>query len=239
MNFLRDDYTLAIEGAGPDGANLPIRAVLGVGRNYAAHAKERGADLPERPMIFTKSCTALCLSGDAIMIPRACQDREQVDFEGELAVIIGTPTRDVTEAAALEHVLGYAIANDVSARWWQKEGAGGQFHRGKSFDTFCPIGPRVTPAREIANPQGLTIRTTVSGEEMQSASTGQMIFSVAYLIAELSRGRTLAPGTVILTGTPAGVGAARQPARFLREDDVVEIEIEGLGKLENRVAVEA
>jgi len=222
----------------PDG-NLPIRHIIGIGRNYAEHASEQGADVPDRPMIFTKNPASLCGSGDDIVIPACCADPEtggpeQVDFEAELGVIIGTAAKDISEDDALSHVLGYCCANDVSARWWQKKGSGGQFCRGKSFDTFCPIG-EVTAASEIADPQDLTVRCVVSGEVMQEASTSQMIFPVRTLIAELSRGTTLLPGTLILTGTPSGVGMARNPQRFLRDGDVVEVEISGLHALRNRV----
>lgn len=224
----------------PDG-ELPIRHIIGIGRNYAEHASEQGADVPDRPMVFTKNPAALCVHGDDIVIPPCCTDPdsggpEQVDFEAELGVVIGRAARDVAEAEALSYVLGYCCANDVSARWWQKKGSGGQFCRGKSFDTFCPIGS-VTPAAEISDVQALSIRCTVSDEVMQDASTSQMIFPVANLIAELSRGTTLLPGTLILTGTPSGVGMARSPQRFLCDADVVEIEIEGLDALENNVRV--
>jgi len=222
------------------GEPLPLRHIIGVGRNYAEHAKEQGAAIPERPMIFTKNPASLCLSGDSITIPRICQDRPQVDFEAELAVILGpTPLRDVPLERALDGVVGFACANDVSARWWQKEGSGGQFCRGKSFDTFCPIGPYVTPASRVADPSSLRVVCRVNGIVKQDASTSQMMFSVASLIADLSRGTTLLPGTVILTGTPSGVGMSRTPPEFLRQGDVVEVEITGpgisLGVLRNPV----
>jgi len=221
------------------GGVLAIRHLVGIGRNYAEHATEQGADLPERPMVFFKSPASACLDGDEIVVPGVCQDVEQVDFEAELAVVIGEPARDVPAARARDVILGYTCGNDVSARWWQKQGSGGQFCRGKSFDTFCPLGPRVVPAAEVADPQGLAIRCRVSGEVMQEATTAQMIFPVAELIAELSRGTTLPAGTVILTGTPSGVGMARSPQRFLREGDVVEVEIEGIGVLRNGVRFES
>jgi 2-keto-4-pentenoate hydratase/2-oxohepta-3-ene-1,7-dioic acid hydratase in catechol pathway len=151
-----------------------------------------------------------------------------------LAVIIGTTCRDVPRGDAMRAVRGYAIANDVSARWWQKSGSGGQFVRGKSFDTFCPMS-RPVPTAKVPDPQSLRIVTKLNGEVMQDANTSQMIFPVATLIAELSRGMTLLAGTVILTGTPAGVGAARTPPRFLKDGDVVEIIIDGLGTLRNPV----
>lgn len=239
MKLTRADDVVLIEGAGSNGAPLPIRQIVAIGRNYAEHAKEMGAAAPpERPMLFAKSLSSLCLSGDEIVIPRICQDREQVDYEGELGVVIGRAARDVPVGAALAHVLGYCVANDVSARWWQKEGAGGQFYRGKSFDTFCPIGPRVTPARDVKDVQALRLTTRLNGEVMQSASTADMIFGVAALISEISRGATLAPGTLILTGTPSGVGFGRKPPVFLKDGDVVEVEVEGLGVLRNRVRAE-
>ena len=213
-------------------------AIFGIGRNYIDHAAEMKGDAPKRPVVFMKNPASIIGSGEPIIIPRICAEpQEQVDFEGELAVILGRDCRDVEEAEALDYVGGYAIANDVSARWWQKEGAGGQFIRGKSFDTFCPMSEPVL-AEEVPDPQALSIRTTVSGELMQEGHTSRMIFSVAKLIAELSRGMTLLTGTVILTGTPSGVGFARTPPRFLRDGDVVEISIEKLGVLHNPVRSE-
>ncbi len=234
MQFTRTPEGVAIER--PGAAPLPIRHIVAVGRNYAEHSKEMGAEAPpERPMLFCKSPAALALTGDEIVIPKICQDRPQVDFEGELGFVIGSPARDVPPERALTHVLGYCIVNDVSARWWQKQGAGGQFYRGKSFDTFCPIGPRLTPAAEVPDPQALRLVTRLNGDVMQDARTSDMIFPVRTLIAELSRGSTLLPGTLILTGTPSGVGAGRTPPRFLTEGDEVSIEITALGTLTNRV----
>lgn len=222
----------------PDHSVLPIRHVIGVGRNYAAHAHEQGAAVPERPLLFTKNPAACCLDGDDIVIPPICQDREQVDYEGELAVVLGRVARDVQPERALAAdgpVLGYAVANDVSARWWQKHGAGGQFNRGKSFDTFCPLGPAVVPVEAIADPHALTLSTFLNGERVQHASTADMIFPLATLVAEISRATTLLPGTLILTGTPAGVGMSADPQRFLSHGDAVRIEIEGVGTLRNTV----
>jgi len=226
--------SVLIEGAEP----IQIRHIIGIGRNYAAHADEQGADRPERPMLFTKNPASVGLPGEDIVIPQACQDREQVDFEGELAVVIGKPARDIAEADFASVLLGYCVANDVSARWWQKQGAGGQFHRGKSFDTFCPLGPGVIPADRIPDPQTLHIKTTLNGDIMQDAPTSQMMFPVATLIAECSRGTTLLPGTIILTGTPSGVGMARDPQRFLRDGDTISITIEGVGAITNKVRAE-
>lgn len=240
MNLIRTELGVAVEL--PRGGTLPVRQIIGVGRNYAEHAKEQGLAPPERPMIFTKNPASAIITGEDIVIPHICQDQPQVDFEGELAIVIGRAARDVSQSAAADpasgFVLGYCVANDVSARWWQKTGGGGQFTRGKSFDTFCPLGPRVTPAAEVRDPGALALRTTVSGEVMQSASTGEMIFSCAFLVAELSRGTTLLPGTVILTGTPSGVGMSRNPPRYLTEGDSVTVEIEGLGSITNRVRLE-
>ncbi len=213
---------------------LPIRHIIGIGQNYAKHAKEMGGQPPERPMVFTKNPFAAIPSGQPIIVPAICQDKEQVDFEGELAVVIGTAARDVPKSAALSHVLGYAAANDVTARWWQKQGSGGQFCRGKSFDTFCPLST-LTPAAKIANPNDLQLTTRLNGTLMQESSTSDMIFDVATLISELSRGTTLLPGTVILTGTPSGVGTARTPPVYLKHGDTVEVEIAGVGKVTSTV----
>jgi 2-keto-4-pentenoate hydratase/2-oxohepta-3-ene-1,7-dioic acid hydratase in catechol pathway len=241
MELKRSGRWVIVEGR--DGSELPIVQILGIGRNYAGHAREQGAAVPERPMVFGKSIGSLCLSGEEIVVPRVCQDRPQVDWEAELAVIIGPgpdgrACRDVAESEALSFVLGYTCGNDVSARWWQREGSGGQFHRGKSFDTFCPLGPRVAGTDEIPDPAALRVRCLVNGEVMQDAATSEMIFGVPPLIAELSRGTTLVPGTVILTGTPAGVGMSRTPAVYLRDGDIVEVRIDPIGVLRNRVRCE-
>lgn len=210
-------------------------AIICVGRNYAAHAAEMKGDLPDHPTIFMKNPAALCGNGDAIVIPPICLEHgPQVDYEGELAVILGADCRDVSRETALDHVAAYAVANDVTARWWQKQGSGGQWIRGKSFDTFCPMSEPVE-ASAIRDPQQLTLCTTVNGECMQSGHTADMIFPVDVLISELSRGLTLLEGTVVLTGTPAGVGAARTPPRFLQDGDVVEVDIQGVGRLSNSV----
>lgn len=246
----RSSMGVAVEA--PGGAVL-IRSIIGVGLNYAAHAHEQGKAAPERPVFFTKNPLACCTASDAIVIPKICQDRAQVDFEAELGVVLGhAPSnvgngaadasrrliKDVPESRALECVLGYCVANDVSARWWQKDGSGGQFYRGKSFDTFCPISP-VTPASAVKNPQALRLTATLNAHVMQDSNTSDMVFSVARLIAEASRGTTLLPGTLILTGTPSGVGFARNPAIFMKDGDEIAIEVEGLGRLVNRVRAEA
>jgi len=240
MNLIRHEFGVAVDrpGAGP----LLLRHFIGIGMNYAEHAREQGKGVPERPVLFTKNPGAACLNGDQIVVPRVCQDREQVDFEAELAFIIahasGRPSRDVPRDSAFEHVLGYCCANDVSARWWQKDGAGGQFCRGKSFDTFCPLGPRVVPMAEVADPNRLRVACRVNGVTMQDANTSDMIFDVATLVHECTRGTSLLPGTVILTGTPSGVGFARKPPVFLKAGDTVEVEVESIGTLKNTVRFE-
>ena len=237
----------------PHGAPaIPLRHILAVGRNYREHAREMGAgeDVPTHPMIFTKSPASAILDGEAIVIPKIAQDPPQTDYEGELAVVIGRPTRDASEAEVADPgsgiILGYTAANDVSARWWQKQGSGGQFCRGKSFDTFCPLGPALIPPGILADaggPQSLRLTTTLTGERVQNATTADMIFPVHALIADLSRGTTLLPGTVILTGTPSGVGMARSPQRYLTAGDTVTITIataadEPLATLTNPVTLE-
>ncbi len=213
-------------------------AILAIGRNYADHAKEMGGTVPTQPIIFFKNPGCVIADGASIIIPAICREGgPQVDFEGELAVILGANCREVSQSDALGMVEGYAVANDVSARWWQNQGAGGQFSRGKSFDTFCPLS-KIISAKKIKDPQNLRIQTRVSGELMQDSSTSNMIFSVAKLISDLSRGMTLLKGTVILTGSPPGVGHARKPPRYLQHGDVVEISIESVGMLSNPVIEE-
>jgi 2-keto-4-pentenoate hydratase/2-oxohepta-3-ene-1,7-dioic acid hydratase in catechol pathway len=230
-----------------DAQSVTISHIFGIGRNYAAHAHEQGLEAPDHPMVFTKNIASVIGDGDDIVIPPIARDPgfggNQTDFEAELAVIIGEhpsgrPCKDVARDEAMGWVFGFACANDVSARWWQKQGSGGQFCRGKGFDTFCPIGMVVTP-RELSaaglDVNNLKIECRVNGETMQSARTDQMMFPVAVLIEELSKGTTLAPGTMILTGTPSGVGMARNPQVWLNDGDVVEVEIEGIGVLKNQV----
>jgi 2-keto-4-pentenoate hydratase/2-oxohepta-3-ene-1,7-dioic acid hydratase in catechol pathway len=209
--------------------------VYGIGLNYRAHAEETGAQIPVNPVVFMKPSTALNHPGAPIYLPKACRHGPEVDYEAELAVVIGKPARDVPADKALDYVLGYTCGNDVSARRWQKQGGGGQWVHGKSFDRFCPLGPVLVTADEIADPQNLDIRCILNNEVMQTGNTGDMIFSVAELIAFLSEDTTLLPGTVIMTGTPPGVGFARDPQLFLKKGDVVEIEIEGIGRLVNSV----
>jgi 2-keto-4-pentenoate hydratase/2-oxohepta-3-ene-1,7-dioic acid hydratase in catechol pathway len=203
--------------------------ILGVARNYPEHARESGsAELPSEPVLFLKAPSAVIGPEDEIVLPAASS---RVDYEGELAAVIGRRAREVAPERALDHVAGYCVANDVSARDYQN--VRGQHFIGKSCDTFAPLGPALVTADEVPDPQALAIRTAVSGETLQSAHTKEMIFPVAALIAFASRLMTLEPGDVILTGTPAGVGAARRPPRWLRDGDLVEVEIERVGRLRN------
>lgn len=205
-----------------------------IGLNYREHAEESGAEIPQHPIVFMKPTTALCHPGDPIRLP-ACQHDSEVDYECELAVVIGRPVRDIPESEALSAVFGYTCAHDVSARRWQLHAGGGQWIRGKGFDTFCPLGPALVTADEIPDPQALGLKTVLNGETMQDHTTGDMIFPVSRLISFLSQDTTLLPGTVILTGTPQGVGFARKPPVWLQPGDEVVIEVEKIGSLVNPV----
>lgn len=209
--------------------------IFGIGLNYRAHAAETGAPIPQHPVIFMKPTSTVTDPGAPIELPRSCLEGPEVDYEAELAVVIGKVAKNVPVSQALGHVLGYMCANDVSARRWQKQGGGGQWVRGKSFDTFCPIGPVLVTADEIPDPQGLGVRCELNGVVMQEGNTVDMIFPVAELISRLSADTTLLPGTLILTGTPSGVGFTRSPAVFLAPGDRVRVSIDGIGALENGV----
>jgi len=207
--------------------------IFAIGRNYRAHAAETGSQLPAAPLIFQKATTALLADGQTIRLPRSAP--HEVDFEAELAIVIGRQARRVSPEAALDFVLGYTCANDVSARDCQRSDK--QWARAKSFDTFCPLGPWLVTRDEL-DPDNCAIRSRRHGELMQSANTQDMVFSGRRLISYLSEQFTLLPGTVLLTGTPEGVGLARQPPVFLRAGDRIEVEIEGVGTLANPVALE-
>ena len=207
-----------------------------IGRNYAEHAKETGSDVPAAPIIFAKFPSSIIGNSDTITWSESITT--QVDWEGELAVVIGKKARNVNEEDALKHVFGYTIANDVSARDWQNKWGGSQWCRGKTFATFCPLGPCLVTTDEIPNPNALAIRTVLNGQVMQDWNTNDMIFDVPTLIEFLSGSTVLLPGTVILTGTPHGVGAARKPPIFLKPGDSVSIEIEKIGTLTNPVIEE-
>lgn len=212
-------------------------AIFCAGVNYADHAKEFGAAQQPQPTIFMKSPASVVGHDATVRLPRFLRS-DKVDYEGELAVVIARDCRNVTPAQALDYVLGYCCANDVSARDWQKEWGGGQWTRGKSFDTFCPLGPCLVTADEIPDPQALHLRFRLNGVQKQAAPTASMQFKVADLIAFLSGSSTLPAGAVILTGSPAGVGMAQVPPSWLRPGDVMEVEIDGIGILRNRVEEE-
>jgi 2-keto-4-pentenoate hydratase/2-oxohepta-3-ene-1,7-dioic acid hydratase in catechol pathway len=211
--------------------------VLCIGLNYRRHAAEGKATIPEFPVVFMKATTAVQNPGDPIVLPRRLRS-DEVDYECELVVAIGRRCRNVPRDRALEQVLGYTCGNDVSARDWQGKWGGGQWCRGKTFDTFAPIGPCLTTPDEIPNPNALRIKTTIGGEVLQDWSTDDMIFDVPRLIEFLSGSQTLLPGTLIFTGTPHGVGFARKPPRWLRPGDSVTVEIEKIGALVNPVVEE-
>jgi len=206
--------------------------ILAIGLNYRRHAAEGGKDAPERPVLFIKATSSVQNPGDPIELPRTST---KVDYECELAVVIGRRCKNVSRAHALDHVLGYTCANDVSARDWQRDLGGGQWCQAKSFDTFCPLGPVLVTKDQIPNPNALRIRTLLNGETMQDWNTDDMVFDVATLIEFLSTDKTLLPGTVILTGTPHGVGFARTPPVWLKPGDTVSIDIESIGTLTNPV----
>lgn len=205
--------------------------IICIGLNYRDHAVESGMAIPESPVIFSKFPTCAIGAGEPIMIPNGST---QSDYEAELAVVIGRRAKNVRRSEALQCVFGYMNFNDVSARDFQF--ADGQWQRGKSCDTFAPMGPYILTADEVPDPQDLTISLRLNRQTLQYSSTGQMIFGVADLIEFLSRHTTLVPGDVIATGTPPGVGFARKPPVFLKDGDAVEVEIQGLGTLSNPVA---
>lgn len=241
-----DGSALALEGTPATSLRLTDRVVtlgkrlapieptnlIGIGLNYRQHAAEGGKPVPARPMWFMKTVNSIQNPDDPIVIP---PDSHRVDYEGELAVVLGRPARDVAAADALSYVLGYTVANDVSARDWQFELGGGQFNHGKSFDTFCPMGPELVTPDALPDPQSLRIITRVNGDVRQDSFTSDMVFDVATLISFLSTSRTLSAGTVILTGTPQGVGYARKPPAWLKTGDTVSVTIEGIGTLTNPV----
>ena len=218
-------------------APLDPTVVFCIGLNYRRHAEETKADIPKYPVLFMKSPAAVQHPEQPILLPRALRS-DTVDYECELAVVISRAAKNVSRADALNYVLGYTCANDVSARDWQKIGGGGQWCRGKTFDTFLPLGPVIVTADEIPNPNALRIATRVNGETLQDWSTDDMIFDIPALIEFLSASTTLPAGAVIITGTPHGVGMARSPQRWLQPGDITEVEIEGIGILRNPVAEE-
>lgn len=213
-------------------------AIFGIGLNYHQHAKETGMEAPKYPVVFMKNPASIANPEDPILLHSSCMEPPEVDYEAELAVVIGQAAKDVSTADALGYVFGYTAANDVSARRWQGRRGSGQWVRGKSFDTFCPLGPELVTTDELQDPQNLHLTCELNGQVMQDANTGDMIFPVAELISFLSTGTTLLPGTVILTGTPSGVGFTRKPPVYLMPGDTVNVTVEDIGTLSNSVELQ-
>ncbi len=214
---------------------IPVN-ILCLGLNYREHADETKVTSPDRPVLFLKGTNSIVGPGSPIVIPRVAPD--EVDYEAELAIIIGKKARNISVDDAKSFIFGYTCANDVSARDWQLAKQKGQWARGKSFDTFCPIGPHMVTADEIPDPDNLQIRTILNRTVMQDSTTANMIFDVSAIVSDLSQSMTLYPGTLILTGTPEGVGFTREPPVFLKDGDIITIEIEGIGTLINPVRQE-
>jgi 2-keto-4-pentenoate hydratase/2-oxohepta-3-ene-1,7-dioic acid hydratase in catechol pathway len=212
-----------------------INKVICIGKNYADHAREMGGEPPEIPVVFSMFPSAIIGPGDDVVLPRISN---QVDYEAELVVVIGKPGRHIARERAMDHVFGYCCGNDISARDWQKGKPGGQWLLGKTFDTFAPLGPVLVTKDEIKNPHQLDVCCRLNGEVMQTSNTSSLIFQIDFLISHLSQFITLAPGDLIFTGTPPGVGAGRKPPLFLKPGDTVEVEIESVGVLTNPIVAE-
>ncbi len=234
----RDELQAAVAEAQPVPGQVellcPVAAggkLICIGLNYRDHAIESGMEIPSEPVVFNKLAGALCGPGCVVPLPT---NSRQVDFEAELVMVIGTAAWQVSVSDAEQHIGGYTCGHDVSARDWQLGRPGGQWLLGKSFPGFAPVGPAITPRAEVANVADLKIQLRLNGETMQSSSTKQLIFSPAELVSFLSQFCELLPGDLIFTGTPPGVGMARQPQRFIASGDTCEVEIEGLGTLRNR-----
>jgi 2-keto-4-pentenoate hydratase/2-oxohepta-3-ene-1,7-dioic acid hydratase in catechol pathway len=206
--------------------------IICVGLNYRDHAAESGAPIPKEPVLFSKFATALVGDGDAIVLPPVSKE---VDYEAELVLVVGKQGRHLTPATAPQHLAGYTIGHDVSARDWQLKKDGKQWLAGKTFDTFAPTGPLLVTADEVPDALNLGIRLRLNGQTMQESNTRQMIFTPADVLAYVSQVVTLLPGDLVFTGTPPGVGFVRKPPVFLKAGDVVEVEIDGLGVLRNSV----
>ncbi|WP_437193717.1 fumarylacetoacetate hydrolase family protein [Planctomicrobium sp. SH527] len=234
-----DQFTETGEEASVAKLLAPIepRDIFCIGLNYRKHAEEGKQPVPEFPVVFMKNTGSVQNPNDPIILPRVLHSKA-VDYECELAVVIGKECYNVSKADALSYVLGYTCANDVSARDWQLKWGGSQWCRGKTFATFCPLGPCLVTPDEIPDPNSLQIKTVLNGETMQDWNTNDMIFSVPELIEFLSGSTKLLPGTVILTGTPHGVGGARKPPVYLQPGGVVSIEIEKIGTLSNPIVEE-
>ena len=225
-------------GLGDDHLNPPLKninKVSCIGKNYADHAREMGGEPPEIPVVFSMFPSAIIGPGDNVVLPRISS---QVDYEAELVVVIGKPGRHIARERAMDHVFGYCCGNDISARDWQKGKPGGQWLLGKTFDTFAPLGPFLVTKDEVKDPHQLDVCCRLNGEVMQASNTSSLIFQIDFLISHLSQFITLAPGDLIFTGTPPGVGAGRKPPLFLKPGDTVEVEIESVGVLVNPIVAE-
>lgn len=212
-----------------------INKVICIGKNYADHAREMGGEPPEIPVVFSMFPSAIIGPGDNVVLPRISS---QVDYEAELVVVIGKLGRHIARERAMDHVFGYCCGNDISARDWQKGKPGGQWLLGKTFDTFAPLGPFLVTKDEVKDPHQLDVCCRLNGEVMQTSNTSKLIFQIDFLISHLSQFITLAPGDLIFTGTPPGVGAGRKPPLFLKPGDTVEVEIESVGVLANPIVAE-
>jgi 2-keto-4-pentenoate hydratase/2-oxohepta-3-ene-1,7-dioic acid hydratase in catechol pathway len=208
--------------------------LMAVGLNYSDHAKETNAAIPDKPIFFDKATTAIVGPNDDIVLP---SNYETVDYEVELALLIGRRARRVSQKEALAYVAGYLICNDVTERTAQKK-EGGQWYRAKSFDTFAPLGPYLVTTDEIGDPRGLSLTCRIDGALRQNGNTSNLIFDIPYLIEFISRNITLEPGDIITTGTPAGVGVGMHPPAFLKPGQVIELEVTGLGQQRSRVVRE-
>jgi 2-keto-4-pentenoate hydratase/2-oxohepta-3-ene-1,7-dioic acid hydratase in catechol pathway len=226
----------AVEGSLLAPVQPPV--IYAIGQNYRRHAAESGADIGQYPVVFIKTPNTLSNPGDDIVLPRKLRS-DKVDYEGELGFVISKTAKNVRKEDALDHILGFTIANDVSARDWQREWGGTQWIKGKGFDTFCPVGPYVVTLDEFDDWKKLRLQTRISGETLQDWTTDDLIYDIPTLVEFLSGSTTLLPGTLVITGTPHGVGMARTPPRWLKAGDDVEIEIEGIGVLRNPVVEES
>ena len=234
------DFEVTDQEVNVDKLLAPVKPsqIICIGLNYKEHARESNLDPPQLPVVFVKGINSVQNPEDPILLP-TYQKSDEVDYECELAVVIGKTCKNVKKDEALDYVLGYTCANDVSARDWQLKKGGGQWCKGKFFDTFAPLGPWIVTPDEIPNPNKLSIKTILNGDVMQDSNTGDMIFDVKTLIEFLSGSTTLLAGTVILTGTPQGVGMSKDPPRWLQPGDEVVVEIEGIGRLVNPVESES
>jgi len=208
-----------------------IGKLIGIGLNYADHAAEANMQVPPEPIFFLKASTCICGPNDAVVLPPGST---RLDWEVELGVVIGTVARHVTEAQAMDHVAGYCVVNDVSERSWQLERAG-QWTKGKSYDTFGPVGPWLVTKDEVPDPQNLALWLEVDGKRYQDGSTRTMVYQVPFLVSYVSQFMTLMPGDIITTGTPPGVGSGQKPPVFLREGNVMRLGIQGLGEQRQQV----